>query len=310
MNDKGSFRTDENLSYDIGMVTDAVWSDFDADGWEDLIITREWNSIAVLKNNAGKSFTSVTVAGTENYKGVWFSITAGDFDLDGDDDYIAGNLGENHRFTISPRYPMNLYAIDLDMDGNIDPISTGYWENPKGKMTEYPVNYFDELRGQSSYFGKLFENYTEFSYADINQIIPKQLMQNVEMKLSINTSSSYIIWNNKGTFKWGKLPLVVQVAPVKKMIVKDLNNDQYPDVIIAGNDHTYDIATGYYDACKGVVLINNRERSFSVLSPRESGLLLNGMVESLIWIEDEQPLVIAGINRSDAVTYRFVKKNE
>ena len=56
-------------------------------------------------------------------------LLAGDFDQDGDDDYIAGNLGENHRFTVSDQYPLNLYALDLDIDGNIDPISTAYWKD-------------------------------------------------------------------------------------------------------------------------------------------------------------------------------------
>jgi len=313
LNEKGNFKSDEKLSYDIGMVTDAVWSDIDNDGWEDLVITREWNSVAVLKNNGGKSLEVMNVPDLSDFKGIWFSIAAGDFDRDGDDDYIIGNFGENNRFNISKKYPMNIYALDLDMDGNLDPITTGYWKNPKGKMTEYPVNYFDELRGQSVYFSKLFENYAEFSYADIHRIIPQSLMEKVELKLSINTLSSYLVWNNNGKFTWEKLPLQIQMSPVKKMIVRDLNGDGYPDIIVTGNDHTYDIATGYIDANKGLILINNGDRTFKVMTPSESGLLLNGMVESLLWFEEDEPLLIAGINRLGTVAYRFkengIRKN-
>jgi len=305
INEKGVLKAYENFSYDLGMVTSALWSDFDNDNWEDLIITREWNSIAVLKNNSGNSLKPLNVTGLTEPKGVWFSIAAGDFDMDGDDDYIIGNFGENNRFTISDKYPMRLYALDLDMDGNLDPIITGYWKNPKGKMAEFPVNYFDELRGQSEYFSRLFENYKEFSYADIHQIIPPQLMSRVELKLTINTLSSFIVWNDKGSFKWEKLPLQIQVSPVKKMIVRDLNGDNYPDVIVAGNDHTYDIATGYLDSNKGLILMNNKNRTFKVLTPAKSGLLLNGMVESLLWFDGKQPFIIAGINRREVVTYVY-----
>ena len=73
----------------------------------------------------------------------------------------------------------------------------------------------------------------------------------MELKLHVNTISSCILWNENGKFRWEKLPEEVQVSPVKKMIVHDLNNDKYPDVIIAGNDYTWDVSTGYFDALKG-----------------------------------------------------------
>jgi hypothetical protein len=103
--------------------------------------------------------------------------------------------------------------------------------------------------------------------------------------------------------KWEKLPLQMQVAPVKKMIVKDLNGDKYPDIIAGGNDHTYDISTGYYDALKGIVLLSDGSHSFKALAPSQSGLLLNGMVESLLYLDDDTSLVIGGINRRKAVVY-------
>jgi len=110
--------------------------------------------------------------------------------------------------------------------------------------------------------------------------------------------------------RWEKLPWLMQVAPLRKMIVRDLNNDGFPDVIAGGNDHTYDISTGYYDAMKGVVLISNGEgQSFKALSPSQSGMLLNGMVESLLWIEGDTSLVVAGINRDKAVVYKYLPGN-
>jgi hypothetical protein len=93
------------------------------------------------------------------------------------------------------------------------------------------------------------------------------------------------------------------------MIVQDLNNDKYPDVIVAGNDYTWDVSDGYFDALKGMVLINRgKDRSFDFLPPSESGLLLQGMVESLLWFDGDTSLVVAGINRGEAVVFEQRKK--
>jgi len=303
INEKGNFSIKAPIKLDLGMVTDAVWSDYDKDGWEDLIVTREWNSIALLKNSGGKELIQTAVKGFENYHGFWFSIVAGDFDKDGDDDFIVGNLGENNRFTISDLYPMSLYSIDLDLDGVIDPVSTAYWKDKDGKMTEYPVNYLDELIEQSNLFQKLFSDYKSFSYVGFQQMIDEDIMKRLEFKLYVNTSSSFVIWNDNGNMKWEKLPLQMQVAPVRHMIVKDLNGDKYPDIIAGGNDHTYDISTGYYDALKGIVLMPDGSHSFRVLTPSQSGLLLNGMVESLLYLDGDTSLVVAGINRRNSVVY-------
>jgi len=88
------------------------------------------------------------------------------------------------------------------------------------------------------------------------------------------------------------------------MIVQDLNGDNFPDVIVTGNDHTYDIATGYYDANKGMVMLNNGNGSFQVLPPAKSGLMLHGMVESLLYFQQDS-LVVAGINRSNVAVYKL-----
>jgi hypothetical protein len=305
LNDKGKLKVESWSGFDLGMVTDAVWSDYDNDGWEDLIITREWNSIVILRNNQGKSFTPVVLPGFESHKGIWYSIAAGDFDNNGYQDYIVGNLGENNRFEVSDKYPMNLYAIDIDNDGIIDPIMTGFWEDKNGVMKEYPVNYLDELAGQSSYFKRKFKSYTEFSYATIDDIIPPGMKKKINLKLSINTLSSYVIWNDGGKFRWEKLPESLQVSPITRMIVRDLNGDTYPDIIAGGNDYTYDVSTGNYDACKGMVMLSRGKlRSFDVLPPSKSGLLLQGMIGSLLWFDGDPPLLVAGFNRDRTVVYK------
>jgi enediyne biosynthesis protein E4 len=306
---EGEFSAESGAGYDLGMVTDAIWSDYDGDGWEDLIITREWNSITVLKNIQGKKLIHMDIPELESKHGIWYSIINGDFDLDGDDDYIVGNLGDNHRFDISDPYPLSLYCIDLDMDGKLDPVITAYWKNQHDEMKEYPVNYMDELNAQSNYFKLMFKDYTSFSYLTIDDIFNDQIMDRLEFKLKVNTASSHVLWNDDGKFRWEKLPHALQVSPIKKMIVNNFSEDHYPDVLIAGNDHTYDVSTGFYDANKGLLLKNiGKPSSFEIIPPSRSGIVLNGMVQSLLYFGGKNPFIVAGINRKDLVVYEYIRK--
>jgi hypothetical protein len=316
INDKGKLGVNSTSRLDLGMVTDAVWADYDNDGWEDLMVTREYNSVILLKNMKGKELVPQNIQELEDHRGIWFSITAGDYNKDGYEDYIVGNIGENNRYNVSEKYPLNLYAIDLDMDGIIDPLITAYYPDPKGVMKEYPISYLDELSSQSRFFPEKFKDYSTFSYTSIDQMLDKNILKSLQFKLEVNTTSSYILWNEKGKFRWEKLPQALQVSPIKKMITQDLNGDGYPDVILGGNDYTYDVSTGYYDANKGIVLMNNganQEKgkpAFVVMTPAQSGLLLQGMLESLLYFKGDTSLVVAGFNRAKAVVYEQSTKEK
>src|SRR5690606_2131278 len=92
-NDNGKF-TDVTKSecpdlLDLGMITDAIFSDFDNDGQIDLIVVGEFMPVTLFKNTGGK-YKKTSTTELEHYVGWWNSIVAGDFDSDGDMDYVAG----------------------------------------------------------------------------------------------------------------------------------------------------------------------------------------------------------------------------
>jgi hypothetical protein len=314
INNKGKLTVNSTSKLDLGMVTDAIWTDYDNDGWEDLLVAREYNSVVLFKNMNGKELVPQNIPSLESKHGIWYSLAAGDFDKDGYTDYIVGNIGDNNRFNVSYKYPLNLYAIDLDGNGIIDPVRTAYWPDMNGNMKEYPINYLDELWSQSRFFLKKYPDYASFSYAGIDDMFDKNILKKIEFKLDVNTTSSYILWNEKGKFRWEKLPMELQVSPIKKMIVQDFNGDGYPDVLVGGNDYTYDVATGFYDANKGIVLLNKGSKSepeqpyFKVLKPSQSGILLQGMVESLLYFKGDTSLVVAGFNRAKVSVFSHIKK--
>jgi enediyne biosynthesis protein E4 len=313
INKKGKFVADSTFRLNLGMVTDAIWTDYDNDGWEDLLVAREWNSLVLFKNINGTRLVPQNIPELDAQRGIWYSLAAGDFNKDGYTDYIVGNLGENNRFTASDKYPLNLYAVNLDRSGNLIPLISAYWPDPSGKMKEYPLNYLDELNSQTPFFERKFKDFVSFSYAGMSDILDENTIKGLQFKLDVNTTSSYILWNEKGKFRWERLPRLLQVSPIKKMIVQDFNGDGWPDILIGGNDYTYDVSTGNYDSNKGIVLLNKGKNQvkgefpFDVLTPSQSGILLQGMVESLLYLKGDTSLVVAGFNRDKAVVFEHHK---
>ena len=123
-----------------GMVSSALWTDVNNDGWFDLAVVGEWMPITFFVNNNGNSFTRLEI---ENTSGWWNSINGGDFDNDGDIDYVAGNLGLNSIYQASQQQPVCVYAKDFDDNGSMDPILCRYIQG-----TEYPVHPRETLTGQ------------------------------------------------------------------------------------------------------------------------------------------------------------------
>src|SRR5690606_4017464 len=116
-----------------GMVTSVLWSDYDGDGRPDLVLAGEWMGVHFYRNEEGKRLNDVVSGTPENgldsVQGWWHSLSAGDFDNDGDMDYIAGNMGLNTTQTLQPtqEFPVQLYANDFDNNTSRDLVMSYFY---------------------------------------------------------------------------------------------------------------------------------------------------------------------------------------
>jgi len=292
-NDKGKF-TDVTTQVapqlkNIGLICDINWSDFDNDGWQDLVMAGEFMPITFLKNEKGVFGSAQTPnASLTNKIGWWNSITSGDFDNDGDIDYIAGNMGINTLMRASDEHPFRIYAKDFNNDGFYDAIPTVYFKDQEDKLQEFPYNTRDDLAKQFIQTRQRFQNYAKYSQATIKEILkPEELKDALVLKANW-LRSSYIENKGNGKFEIKELPLEAQFAPIFGMIAQDFDQDGNLDVLLAGNDFGIELGTGRNDAFNGLLLKGRGDGSFEPISLEKSGYCVTGDAKALVKVMTPQ----------------------
>ncbi len=208
-----------------GMVTDALWSDFDGDGQVDLILVGEWMSPRFLKNEKA-SFREVHDL---DLKGLWQSIAAFDIDGDGDLDYLLGNWGTNSKFKASKKYPMKLYFDDFDNNGQTETITA---MEKNGKY--YSLENLDGLVQQLVFLKKKYTSYKSFAGQTMEEVFGGDMLEAAEL-LEVNTLESGYLRNQGGSFEFVPFLNELQVAPITTFLVEDFDGDGQEEVLCGGN---------------------------------------------------------------------------
>lgn len=255
---------------EVGLVTSALFSDYDNDGFQDLIVTGEWMPITIFKNT-GNGFENRTVtSGLADTHGWWNSLTTGDFDNDGDIDFIAGNLGLNTPLRANETEPLCVYAKDFDGNGRIDPIMCYYLEGEN-----YIAHSRDNLIEQISAMRVRFKTYTEYGNTPFSNSFTKAELSDAYITKSKTFASSYIENDGKGKFSIRPLPVLAQIAPMFGAIVDDFNDDGNLDFLMVGNSDAAEISVGNYDACKGLYMSGDGSGNFIFESNGTNGFTVD-----------------------------------
>ncbi|MDC6366792.1 MULTISPECIES: VCBS repeat-containing protein [Flavobacteriaceae] len=273
----------------IGMVTDAIWTDFDGDSWTDLILVGEWMPITVLKNDEGY-FTDVTEMWiADDTSGWWFSIKEGDFDNDGDMDYLVGNLGKNFKYKASEEETFDVYFNDFDQNSTNDIVLSYYNYGEK-----FPVRGRECSSQQMPVIKKKFKNYESFSTATLEDVYAKEALDN-SLHYQVKSFSSVYLENINGKLIAHTLPNLAQLSSINQIIIKDFDNDNNLDALIAGNLYNSEVETPRNDASNGLLLLGNGKGGFEPVPSRVSGFYAPGDVKdmSIIKINEKDYVVVA-----------------
>ena len=265
-----------------GMVTSALWTDFDNDDDKDLIVAGEWMSIMFFENQNGKLKDITDEEFKKNNVGWWWSINGGDFDNDGDIDYVVGNLGLNYKYQATIEEPFSVYSKDFDGNGHNDIVLSYY--DVDGKI--YPLRGRSCSSQQIPDIKKQFPSYNLFSEATLTDVYKEQDLKDALQYDARQFGSVYI--ENKGNkkFEVKLLPDLAQVSTIFGILPFDFDGDTNLDLLLTGNFYHSEIETPRADASIGLLVLGDGKGNFKPVDANETGIMADNDAKGLAFIKN------------------------
>ena len=263
-NEGGRFSNALNPDMELsryGMISDAVFTDYDQDNDLDLLIVGEWMAPTFFENDQGGFTRSENLTGLDNSNGWWFSVTAADMDQDGDQDYILGNLGMNNKFHPSPTKPLSIHAKDFDDNGSFDVAMSKISD---GKIV--PIRGKECSSQQNPYLLDKVKTYKEFASLEFADIYGEEVISEA-LVLEVHGFKSVYLENlGGGQFSIKPLDNKAQTGPTLGTEVADIDGDGNMDILGIGAIYDAEVETIRYDANYGYVLLGDGQGNFKPAS--------------------------------------------
>lgn len=286
----------------IGMVTAAVWSDYNNDSWPDLIVVGEWMPVRVFQNQKGKLVEKNELLGSQKSEGWWCSIFPADIDADGDIDYFLGNTGTNLQFKASEKEPVQLTAGDFNKDGVLDPVLTYHI-----KGQSYPLASRDELLDQVASLRKKFIKYEDYANAKLEDIADNEQLDKSYKFNAFVLESCWLENINGNDFKLKALPTIAQFSSVNGFLHEDLNMDGAKDLLMVGNFFPFKPQLGRSDAATGLVL-SYQDGDFKINNGAIAEVWLTGDIRDIALVTFKSGIkrIIVSRNNDRASVYSIM----
>jgi len=310
VNEDGVFRNaTEDLAPALrqaGVVSSALWSDLDGDGWLDLAVAGPWNAPRVFRNVEGRLQPPASTRPAFP-AGLWTGLASGDLDADGDLDLVASNLGLNTPYRASPEAPALLFHgsfFDQEEDRILEAVSeNGVW---------FPRRNLHVLSRAFPALAETWTTHRKFASTPLHRLVSLDALRAAHLGKAEELRSGVFINEGRFRFRFAPFPDSAQWAPALGVALADFDFDGILDCFLGQNFSHAALPTGPLRSGAGVLLQGRRagpeegEHRFRALRPAESGIRLPGDCRSVVWMDlnrDHRPDLVAGINQDSPAVF-------
>jgi hypothetical protein len=290
----------------VGMVTSAVWSDVDQDGWIDLVVTTEWGGVSVWRNESGRALTNVseewgfTAAGS----GWWTSIASADFNGDGRPDFALGNVGLNTPYKATAEHPALLFRGNFVGRGRSAPqLIEAYYEGDR----LYPRQTLKALSAEIRTLTRSFRRNDDYSVATLDEIFGAETIAAAERFEATELRSGVLLSEATGGYHFQPLPRESQIAPFQGIVAGDVDGDGNADIYAVQNSYAPAPVMGRFTGGISQLLRGDGRGGFLAEDPNHSGLVVRGDAKALGRIDldaDGWPDFVVTRNNSSILAFR------
>ncbi|MEO7412695.1 MAG: FG-GAP-like repeat-containing protein [Opitutaceae bacterium] len=289
---------------EVGMVTSALWSDADGDGWPDLLLTLEWGHVKYFHNRGGQGFDDWTEkagfasAGT----GWWTAIAGADFNADGRPDYAVGNLGLNTQYQADAQHPALLFSGDFKGDETVQLIEASY---ERGKL--YPWRTRKDLGAAVPSILKRYPRNDSYARATVGENLGEDNLAMARRFSATELRSGVFLSQPDGSHRFEPLPRLAQIAPFQGLVAADFDGDGNADLYAVQNSYAAIPLVGRFDGGVSQLLRGDGRGHFAPVPVAESNLLVPGDAKGLALLDLDQngwPDFLVTRNQSTTMAFR------
>ena len=290
---------------EVGMVTSALWSDVDGDGWPDLLLTLEWGNVRYFHNNRGAGFEDWTErsgfasAGT----GWWTSIASADFNGDGRPDYVVGNVGLNTQYRASPQRPALLYYGDFSGEGEEPLTIEAYYEGDR----LFPWRCRRDMDAAVHGIIRKYPRNDAYARSTLGEILGEGRLAAAQRFAATELRSGVFLSQPDGTYRFEPLPRIAQISPLQGMVAGDFTGGGHADIYAVQNSYAPIPPVGRFDGGLSQLLRGDGRGHFTPVPPSESGLVVPGDAKALSVVDlddDGWPDFVLSRNNSTTLAFR------